>query len=69
MIAPFARHMLTANRSTASAPNKYAPESAVKIAMLWKITLEQPRIMEDKFIKFKIQITMDHKSSAATRDM
>ena len=69
MIAPFARHMATANRSTASAPNKYTPESAVKIAMLWKITLEQPRIMEERFIKFKIQITMDHKSRAVIRDM
>ena len=37
--------------------------------MLWKITLEQPRIMEERFIKFKIQITMDHKSRAVIRDM
>ena len=69
MIAPFARHMETANRSTASDPNRYTPETAVKIAMLWKITLEQPRIMEERFIKFKIQITMDHKSRAVIRDM
>ena len=69
MMAAFARHAAMANRSIVFDPSRNTPLTAVRIEILWNISLEQARIIVEIALKSISQITMDHKNSIAIRDI
>ena len=69
MIPAFARHTAMANRSMVFEPSRNTPLTAVRIEILWNISLEHARIIVEIALKSISQITMDHKNSIAIRDI